>query len=105
MSKVKMNVDAGACMFKTIIEGSCEDGMTVSLKFDGGCPAVKKLASNMKEANVFEAIATPITENVVFMKCASILTHACCPIPIAIVKICEACGELALKKPVSLSYE
>ena len=105
MSNVKMLVDAGACMFKTTIEGSSDDGMTVSLKFDGGCPAVKKLASNMKEVNLFEAISTPTTENPVFLQCASTLTHACCPIPIAIVKICEAVGELALKKPVTLIYE
>jgi hypothetical protein len=105
MSNVVMTVDAGACKFKTVITGECDENFDVSLKLEGGCPAVKKLASELTTVNVFEAVATPITENVVFIKCSEMLTHAACPLPVAIVKICEAAGELALKKPVTMIYE
>ena len=105
MSNVTMTVDAGACMFKTRITGECDENFDVALSFEGGCPAVKKLASELTSVNVFDAIATPINENTVFIRCGEKLTHAACPIPVAIVNICEAAGELALKKPVTMIYE
>jgi len=105
MSNAVMIVDAGACKFKTTITGECDENFNVSLKIEGGCPAVKKLASALTSVNVFEAIATPINENIVFIKCGEMLTHAACPLPVAIVKVCEAAGDLALKKPVTMTYE
>jgi hypothetical protein len=105
MNNVVMNVDAGACKFKTTITGECDENFDISLKIENGCPAVKKLASELTSVNVFEAIATPINENIIFIKCGATLTHAACPLPVAIVKVCEAAGDLALKKPVTMTYE
>jgi len=53
---------------------------------------------------VFDAIAKPITENTLFVDCAKYLEHAACPIPVALVKVCEPCGGLALKRNVEFRF-
>lgn len=104
MSDVNMKVSAGACRFVTEIKASSDDYTTVILNITSDCPAVKKLAEALKEMGVMDAVATPIIENPVFIECGKHLSHAACPVPFALVKACEAAGELALKKDVSLEY-
>jgi len=70
MNEVKMRVDAGVCRFVTDITGTSEDGMTICLRIESNCPSVKKLADDLKTIGLFDAIATPITENPLFVKCA-----------------------------------
>ena len=104
MSEVNLKVDAGVCRFVTDIVGTSEDGMTVVMKIESGCPSVKKLAADLGEISVFDAIATPITENPLFVKCAEHLPHAACVVPSALVKVCEVLGDLCLKKDVSFRF-
>lgn len=104
MNETKMNVNAGACMFVTELEGSTEDGMTINLKMVSKCPHVMKLASDMKTVDLMDSIATPLDKNPLMIKCGEYLAHAACPIPFAIVKICEAVGDLCLKKDVTMTY-
>lgn len=100
-----MRVDPGACKFITDIEVSSEDGMTFEVNIESNCPNVKKLSEDIREIQLFDAIATPITENEIFIKSGVHLAHAACPMPVALVKICEAAGALALKKEVCMRFE
>jgi len=101
---VKMKVDAGVCRFITNIVGSTDDGMTIRLSIESGCPSVKKLAAELKEVMLFDAISTPITENPLYVACAKTLPHAACVIPSALVKVCEVAGDLGLKREVKLQF-
>ena len=104
MSDVEMNVDPGVCRFITNIKAKCEDGMTVEFDITSGCPAIKKLANEFKSVGVFDAVAMPINENVLFTECAKYVLHSACPIPVALVKVCEVAGDLGLKKEVSMRF-
>jgi len=105
MPEVTLNVDAGVCQFKTVIIASMDDNMEITYKIKSGCPAVREMAKTLTEPiPVFDAIAMPFTENVIYKKCAN-LSHVACPVPCAMVKASEAAGELALKKPVSFTFE
>lgn len=105
MGEVTLNVDAGVCQFKTVIIATMNDSMEIEYRIKSGCAAVREMAKTITEPiPVFDAIAMPFVENAIYAKCGC-LSHAACPVPCAMVKAAEAAGELALKKPVSFSFE
>ncbi len=105
MSDVTLNVDAGVCQFKTVVIASMDENMDITYKIKSACPAVREMAKDITEPiPVFDAIAMPFVENAVYAKCGK-LAHAACPVPCAMIKAAEAAGELALKKPVSFTFE
>ena len=54
---------------------------------------------------MFDAMAKPLTENVIYSEFANHLEHAACPIPCALVKAAEVASDMALKKEVSFKFE
>ena len=104
MTEVEMNVDPGVCRFMTVIKAKCEDGMTVELDITSGCPAISKLGKEFKSIVSFEAVSMPLNSNPLFVECAKHVLHAACPVPVALVKVCEVAGDLGLKKDVTLKY-
>jgi len=104
MSDAKLVVEAGVCRFTTTIHATSEDGMTVLLNIETGCPNVKNLAENMKEADAMDAVYSKMPENHVLMKCYEFIPHPACPIPCAVVKACEVACDLALKREVSFKF-
>lgn len=104
MSDLNIELNAGACKFITKIDAKCEDGMTVQLNIESTCPNVKELAKNIKGMDVMEAITTPIMDNPMYKQCSEYIIHAACPVPMALVKACEAAGDLCLKKDVTMKY-
>lgn len=104
MSDAKLVVEAGVCRFTTTINASSDDGMTVIFNIETGCPNVKKLAENFKEADGMDAVYSKILENGVMKKCNEFIPHPACPIPCALVKACEVACDLALKREVSFKF-
>jgi len=106
MTKVKMEVNPGVCSLKTTIEAESEDMMNIVFMISSDCPHVMDLAAALKEKEitVFDAIARPIIENKLFIECSKHLEHAACPIPVALVKVCEPVGGLALKRTVEFRF-
>lgn len=101
---VTVHVDPGACMFKSRITGR-PNGKTVLLEIESGCPCVQELAESLNSVDAFESLKMPYEENPIFRKSGTLLRHATCPIPIAILKCIEASIGLALKKNVKIEYE
>ena len=105
MADVKITVDAGVCRFKTIITVQMDEEMNLVYKLVSECPKVRELGKNMPPVPLFDAIATPFSENAVYVESGKWLAHAACPVACAMIKAAEVCGELALKKDVSFKIE
>lgn len=103
MPEVEMKVDAGVCRFKTVIIANMDENMDITYKIKSECPAVRNMGKALEPLPVFDIIAMPHTENVVYKKC-SVLEHAACPVPCAMIKAAEVAGELALKREVSFTF-
>ena len=104
MSDVTLNVDAGVCRFKTVIIATMDENMDIVYKVKSECPAVRAVAKTFQPVPLFDAVAKPFTENVIYQMCSE-LEHVACPVPCALVKAAEAAGELALKKTVTFTFE
>ena len=106
MSKTKLTVDAGACRFKTEIQGTgSEDYMSAHLVIVSDCPNIKKLAEVMKTVDPMGVVSSRIMDNAVMKLCSEHIPHPACPVPCAIVKAVEVAGGLGVKKNVSMTFE
>lgn len=105
MADVTVNAYAGVCQFKTVITPEMDEEMNITFKIKSECPAVREMAKSMEPEPLFEIVAMPFAENVIYKKYACKLEHVCCPVPSAIIKSAEVVGDLALKKDVSFTFE
>ncbi len=100
----KMTVNAGVCGMTSIITANLSDDMmSVNIVIDSPCPMIRKM-SPIEGSNPYEMVATPFTENEIYIKAAECIRHAACPVPSAIIKCAEAEAGLGLKKPVSMEF-
>ena len=105
MSDAKINVDAGACRFRTTIQAAASDDMmTVKLTIVSDCPNVKKLASKIGDVDSMDAVASRILDNGLMRICSEFIPHPACPIPCALVKACEVAMDTAVKKDVTITF-
>jgi hypothetical protein len=105
MSDVTITVDAGVCRFKTVVIASSDDEGNIKYKIKSECPAIRELGKNLKEIPVFDAIVTPISDNVIYKDYGKYVVHSACPVPCAIIKAAEVAGDLGLKRDVSFKME
>ena len=105
MAEVKVDVDAGVCQFKTVVEATVDDEMNIVFKIKSGCPHVREFGKNLQPVPVFDAIATPFCDNVIYKEAGKYLAHVACPVPCAFIKASEVAGDLALKKNVSFDIQ
>lgn len=105
MSDVTITVEAGVCRFKTIISASADEEGSVQLKIKSECPAIRGLEKHLEPVSIFDAIATPINENPIYVMCGPYVQHAACPVPCALIKASEVAGDLGLKRDVSFKIE
>ena len=105
MAENTVTVDAGVCRFKTVISAEMDDEMNIVFKVKSECPAAREMAKNMRPIGIFEALAKPFAENVIYKEFAAHLEHVACPVPCALVKAAEVAADMALKKEVSIKIE
>ena len=105
MSDVQITVDAGVCRFKTVVIAEMDDEMNITYKIKSECPAVREMAKTVRPIGIFEALAKPFPENVIYNNFANHLEHAACPVPCALVKAAEVAADMALKKNVTFTIE
>ena len=105
MADSTLTVEAGVCKFKTIVSAEMDDSMNISFRIKSECPAVREMAKAVTPIMVFDAISMPFSENVIYKDFASKLQHVACPVPCAMVKAAEVAGDMALKKPVTMTFE
>ncbi len=105
MADATVTVDAGVCRFKTVITATMDDEMNITFKVKSECPAVRDMAKSMRPVPLFEAMAMPFADNVIYKEFGCKLQHAACPVPCALIKTAEVTGDMALKKEVSIKIE
>jgi hypothetical protein len=102
--EVILNLDPGACRFKTKVRGRFEDGKVV-IHLESDCPYVKQCDEPMREMTLEEIVQMPMYENRAYTTMGRILRHSVCPVPMAYLKVAEAAMGLGLKKDIKAEYE
>jgi len=105
MADSTVTVEAGVCRFKTVITAEMDEEMNITYKVKSECPAVREMAKSMRPVPLFEAMAMPFADNVIYKEFGCKLQHAACPVPCALIKTAEVTGDMALKKEVSIKIE
>lgn len=102
--EVILNLDPGACRFKTRIRGTKEDEKVI-IHMESDCPYVKKCDEPMREMTLEEIVHMPMGENKAYKVMGTILRHSVCPVPMAYLKVAEATMGLGLKKDIRAEYQ
>ncbi|HUV24240.1 MAG TPA: hypothetical protein VMW26_02300 [Methanomassiliicoccales archaeon] len=100
---VKAHVEAGVCRFGCYISAYLIDGK-VRFEIESECPSVRKFNDALGDVEPFSALKMPYFENKVFGIAGEILSHATCPLPIAVIKCVEVASGLALARDVSIEF-
>jgi hypothetical protein len=103
MAKAKIN--SGICGFGAEVETTAGENYLVNLKIESECPAIQKLAAELKEVNALNQISFRRGMPEVLEKGSKFCTHASCPVPVGIIKAVEIAAGLALPKNVSIEFE
>jgi hypothetical protein len=101
MNMAKAEIFAGNCGYNTEVEASM-NGKTVKLNITSDCPAMQKMAEELKEVDPYKEIsfkrAMPTIHEAGHKHC----THAACPVPVGIIKAVEIEAQLALPTDVTI---
>ncbi len=103
----KAEVTAGICGFKTEIEATADaaNPFLVHLQFDSPCKAVQRFGDELKDVDALvECTGRSLSSSqaVVFECGRNCLSHAACPVPVAVIKAVEIAAGLALPKDVEI---
>jgi len=97
----KAKIFAGNCGYNTEVEATM-DGKVVKLNIASECPAMQKMAEELKEVNPYEEVSfrrkMPKIHEAGHKHC----THAACPVPVGIIKAVEIEAKLALPTDVTI---
>lgn len=100
---IRAHVDSGVCRFTCEIEAYLVNGR-VRCKVITDCKSALKFAGALGDIDPFDAVKMPYSENPIFELGGKYLSHASCPLPVAVIKCIEvACG-LALPRTVRIEF-
>ena len=102
--EVVLDLDPGACRFKTKITGRRE-GDKVIVRLDSDCPYVRRTGEQLREISLEDVMHMPMNENRVYVVSGKLLKHSVCPVPMAILKVGEVAFGLGLKRDIKAKYK
>ncbi len=97
----KAEIFAGNCGYNTKVEATM-DGKVVKLNIASECPAMQKMAEELKEVNPYKEISFKRTMPTIHEAGHKHCTHAACPVPVGIIKTVEIEAKLALPTDVTI---
>ncbi len=97
----KVEVFAGICGFRTLIEAKSADD-TVKLAIQSDCAAITRLASQLYEVDPFQEITFRRSGPLTFQMSNQYCSHTACPVPVGIIKAVEVEAGLALPMDVTI---
>ena len=101
-----VEIDAGACGFKTSARVVSEDNRHVSYELDSECERVLKLAEALKSGGPIDAYQEISSrgKSILFDAARSTLVGCCtgCAVPVGLFKAMEVATGLALPKDVAI---
>jgi hypothetical protein len=102
-----VNVSAGACGFVTRISACKEDRRSVRISLESQCEAIQALDRVLQRHGPLSLrdIVSKGTGNRVLMAGAEVVSHASCPVLVAIIKAAEVELGLNVPTPVTIEFE
>jgi len=106
MAKVKTNIEAGVCGFKTEITANSEDTQNVSFNIITDCEKISKLAKDLIEVDSYNEIKEGF-EGKLYGVIRKNLTGCCsgCAVPVGIFKSMQVAANLALPKDITIKIK
>ena len=99
-----VQVDPGVCRLHSTILART-DGSSIEFEvLHSDCPQVRNLKGVLRRMEVWDVMRMPFNQNTVYEICGQVLKHSSCPVPMAMVKAAETAAELALRKPVTVTF-
>jgi hypothetical protein len=99
MNMAKAEIFAGNCGYNTEVEANM-NGKTVKLDITSECPAMQKMAEELKEVSPYNEISFKRAMPTIHKAGHEHCTHAACPVPVGIIKAVEIEAQLALPTDV-----
>ena len=98
-------VDPGACGFlcKIAVKGTGRYEADVAL--ESNCKQIKRLAQEVSSVDFMEIVKGRFGENTISQAASRCGLHQTCIIPCSLLKAVEAELGMAVKKPVSITFE
>lgn len=104
--KAIVDIDAGACGFKTSARASSEDSQQVLFEVTSDCENIRRLAAALKDQEPIDAYQeiSPAAESVLMRTVRSTLTGCCagCAVPVGLFKAMQVAAGLALPKDITI---
>ena len=91
----KAEIFPGNCGHVTTVEAKM-DGKLCNISITSECPAIQRLAEQLKQVNPYNEISFRRSMPEILQKGAQFCTHAACPVPVGIIKAVEVEAKLAL---------
>ncbi|MFL7869279.1 MAG: hypothetical protein AB8I58_10645 [Anaerolineales bacterium] len=97
----KAEIFAGNCGYNTEVEATMDEKV-VKLVITSECPAMRKMAEELKEVSPYNEISFKRAMPTIHAAGHKYCTHAACPVPVGIVKAVEIEAQLALPTDVTI---
>jgi len=94
-------INPGNCGFVATVQAKM-NGALCDLTIHSECPAIQKLAAELKQVNPYQEISFRRAMPEILQKGAQFCTHAACPVPVGIIKAVEVEAGLALPTDVTI---
>jgi hypothetical protein len=95
-------INAGICGFITKVKAHQNEEGQVELEIESACPAIQKLAAELKSVDPFREISFRRHTPEILEMGARFCSHAACPVPTGIIKAVEVEAQLALPAEVTI---
>ena len=102
--EVTVQVDPGVCRLPSTIIARTDGSIVEFEVVHSECPQVRNLSRVLRRMEVWDIMRMPFSDNTVYQICGEVLKHSSCPVPVAMIKAAEAATEMALKKPVTITF-
>lgn len=104
----RVEAHAGACGFKTTVTARKEGRREVSIELESPCEAVRALSAELKRVGplgIRDVVGKGVENNRVFGAGSKTVSHAGCPVLVAIIKAAEVEMGMNVPSPVLITFE
>ena len=100
----KAEVDPGVCGFRAVVEVTKLSARRVRVIVTTDCETVRGMNQDMENLDL-RSVLRPPGDSIVYKIAAQHISHAACPLPMAILKAIEVELDIALPRDVTLHFE
>ncbi len=98
----KVKIYPGICKFTTVVQAEKQPNSELKIDIFSACPNLEAFKEGVKSVKALEAVNVPKVNAI--LKAGQTLPHACCPIPVGVIKACEVEIKFALKSEVKIEF-